>query len=226
MEKEINFDPSVPSDAVLQNGFQALSLEHLQLQMFQWEIAIKNQPAIELQHKAKKNTRSFKFSVFAAASVIFVLIFSVRIFTSSPTIEGLYEQYYTPLPNYHQNRAVAPSDLSTALALYNTKNYKSAEKTLKTLLDKNQLSRAHKATALLYLAVCQMNNKKNMAASETFKEINRSYSDIYLEESLWYQSLNFLKLGEKEQSKDNLKKLKNLGASVYSKDAEKLLEEL
>lgn len=226
MEKEINFDPSLPNDVVLQNGFQALSLEYLQAQMFQWETVIKNQPAIELQHKNEKNTRPFKFTAFAVASVVFVLMFSIRIFSSSSTVDGLYEEYYKPLPNYHQNRAVAPSDLSTALALYNTKNYDSAEKTLSNLLNKDQLSRAHKATAFLYLAICQMNNKKNMAASETFKEINRSYSDTYLEESLWYQSLNFLKLGETELSKDNLTKLKNLGASVYSKDAEKLLEEL
>lgn len=225
MEKEINFDPSQPNDVVLGNGFQALSAEYLQVQMFQWETTIKNQPAIELQQK-KGNTKAFKFSIFAAASVMFVLVFSIRIFSSNVTVEGLYEAYYKPLPNLHQNRTIAPSDLSTAHSLYNTKQYNNAEIILTNLLNKNQLNRAHKANTFLYLAICQMNNKKNMAACETFKELNRSYSDIYLEESLWYQSLNFLKLGETELSRENLRKLKNLGASTYSKDAEKLLEEL
>lgn len=158
--------------------------------------------------------------IFAlAASVAILIIATWFLFFNTPTTSQLYAQYAQhetlSLGIKSDGGTVIASQLETA---FNQEKYAAALPLAETYL-KDSLD----FEVLLAKAIAEIELEKFDAALSTLDEI--SQSDVRVDKTDWYRALIFLKKGEVEKTKEQLKKIIEEKRFNYS-EAEKLLREL
>ena len=180
----------------------------------------------EKQHVKQSQIRRFappRLLRIAAAIIVMAAIASPFLYyymQSSPDklFKAYYASYETSMISRGENEA---QSLDSALIAYENKDFSTALITFQRLLSENKENDA----ATFFCAMCQMELGDFSAAINLYNKLIEDANNLFVEQSHWYISLAYLKLGDLEKAKAHLKILQ-AGSNPYSLKAEELISQL
>ena len=214
-EQNLEFQELLRSDAVF-------------LQDFTFQKNLKKAIATEERAALKKQLESFdkkpsartfpmKWIAVAASFVLLVALGSLLFYNHKPDYENLYTENFREFPNLSHpvvRSGTAENETDKAFSAYDKKDYKNAVV---------WFSKIGNNEALFYKGISEMSIGEYQNAANDFSKINKENFPLK-EHLMWYEALNYLKTGNAEKAKDNLKLLEN--NRIYKEKAEELLSEL
>lgn len=157
-----------------------------------------------------------------AAILLFMISFIVYFATNTPSTKDLYLSYYEPYPNTAVSNTRGNSNeqpsVEQAFIAYDLNDFAKANK----LFD-NILATTKTDYLLFYKAISLMELNKHDEAVKIFE--STSWSNEYLEKSLWFESLCYLKLNDRNNAKKSLEVLTEKKSFKHT-EAKELLSKL
>ena len=172
----------------------------------------------ELQANSFNRLKAIYFS--AAAAVLLIVILSINIFYPSQSLDELFIAEFKPYPNIITTKSSAKTQLTEAMLQYDLKDYNPTIEILSQVIQKDTTNNK----AFFYLGVSYLSVGKTKHAIINLKKVSTS-NDLLKDQSIWYMALSYLRLGEKEKSKELLEQLVS-NRSDISKKAKTLLKKL
>lgn len=176
--------------------------------------------------KLNPRKTSVKFKLLRVVSIAAVLIISFgfwMIFSSSPSSEELFAEYYQPYEVFYGQTRNSEKDIKKleidAIKLYKNKMYNEAVIKFQTLLSSGSTEKIK----LLY-SITQIELKDYENAILNLEEIIQTNVE-YVIEAKWYLALCYLKIDKKDKAKTLFEELA-LTPGYYKNSSEELLEDL
>ncbi|BCY28953.1 tetratricopeptide repeat protein [Flavobacterium okayamense] len=199
---------------------------------FEFHLELKNAIKLAERQKIKKEIQKFeieaKTPVFYLKSyfkyaAIFLVMFSLWFVMFNNTNNNeLYNSYFDPYPNTVISNTRSDVNEKTiieeAFIAYDLGEYNKAND-----LFENALKVTKTDYILFYKAICLMELNKHKDAIKLFESTN--LSNEYLEKSLWFEALCYLKLNNKSVARQKLETLVKK-KSFKNTEAEELLSKL
>ena len=176
------------------------------------------------QFEKGSNERAFVLKKYFpyAAILLFMISFIVYFATNTPSSEGLYDSYYEAYPNTAvsntRDNSNEQSNVQQAFVAYDLNDFDTANKLFDSALTTTKAD-----YILFYKGISLMELNKHNDALKLFETTN--WSKEYVEKSLWFQSLCYLKLNDKNKAKRTLEILVEK-KSFKLTEAEELLAKL
>ncbi|WP_179021162.1 hypothetical protein [Winogradskyella forsetii] len=170
--------------------------------------------------KEKSNLKKFKYAYLAIASIL-VIGFFYNIL-SSESGNDLFESNFEISPNTYQpvTRSNNSNKNNSAFIAYENGDFITAEKEFEVLL-----ATSNNPNIRFYYASSLLNQSKIDSALKEFKTLN-AINFEYLEESLWYTALIYLKKEDYSNSKAILNKLDTINSAFEIEKRKQLTKKL
>ena len=172
------------------------------------------------KYKASQTTTKKKKWIVYPVAVVILIFFSIVLFFPQKSNEKLFASYLqkTDLLTL-VDRASKDSTLSKVREFFDAQKYLQVTEILKNSIDTTRNS-----TIYIYLAISQMELEKFIQSEETLNQLIQSNLPD-AQKGYWYKSLLYLKSGQLEKSKEELKNI--IDNSYYKhKEARELLREI
>lgn len=178
---------------------------------------------VQMESK-KTRTRSFrKYGIAASIALVLGLAGFYLWNQSASTPQALYAEYYEPYPNLYApitRDGNEKNSLEEAFAHYELGKYQLALKGFNQALQKEV-----DHDVLFYKAMALILLNRDPEAQKVLSTVEKNRTNYY-PQTLWYQSLLFLKEGNTNQARAQLKKLTTLKSGYKDEQVKSLLDEL
>lgn len=173
----------------------------------------------ELYAKKQKETKSISWVYVsgAAAVIILLILFLFNGFNQQPGTDKLFNQYFTPFPNYVSLRSeTSPKEWQKGFEHYSLGKFDLAIKYFKS----SEVPVEREEDVAFYLALSNLSIENTKEAIIIFSELLQEGTK-YEQQIHWYLALAYLQSGEIQKTKDSLQKIEE-GQFEYNRALELL----
>lgn len=171
---------------------------------------------------SKKSGLRWIIRIALAACVVLLVGIGYKQLFNTINPEQAYQEAFFPYDPSLISRDAEKTDLSRAMAYYNSQDYAKAYPLLKQEIEK----RPNETILKLYAGISAMQSNNNAAANQLLEEVHHSGNPNFEAPAGWYIALLKLKTGEVHQSKHLLSDIRNQTGHPYRENAKKLLRKL
>lgn len=162
----------------------------------------------------------WKHASIAAVFVMVIVGFSLVVLQYGESSSDLYCKFYQPAKPFLMQRSAGTSfsnDFTEAMQFYSKGDYSNAVRLLSSQPDN--------MAARFYLAVSMMEMKDYTRAIENLQVVSTDKTNLFNDQASWYLTLCYLKTGNKEAAKAELKNI-SASQSYFNDKATILLKEI
>ncbi|MCT4603817.1 MAG: hypothetical protein N4A59_13080 [Marinifilum sp.] len=223
-EKDLLDDPDLQMELDLHQEIDEAIMENDVMDLRNKLEAIEIPPKEEEKRKFKYLT---KWNIVAASLALFVglgsLLFLVNNKSTYPK-EKVYSNYYKPynvVMNTRSPDANIDNMLVTALKSYEARDYHTALKLFRQILDKDSTN----ITSNFYSGISNLEISEYHKANKNFTRVLRHKNNLFIEQSEWYLGFCYLMTNERDKAIKQFNSIAK-GNSFYRTKAKEILSRL